>query len=268
MRVWAVVALAIVMLVSKAALGQDASRAECASAYELGQKLRNERRLLAARSELLRCVSDDCPDVARRDCHRWLVEVEASMPTVVFEVFGKDGRELDDVRIAVDGRPLLDRNDGKAYAVDPGVRRFRFQIRGARVQEKNVVVREGEKNRKVVASFFTKPDRPKEEPKEEPLVIPAGVWAFGAVSAATLTVALVVGVVGVEREKDLRATCGATDQGCAQSDVDQLVAMYVAADISLAVGILSAGSAVLVYLIQSPSSSSASFYGDRLRVRF
>jgi hypothetical protein len=255
--------LAVVVLISTRATAQtNATNAECASAYERGQKLRNERKLTEARSELLRCVSDQCPDVARRDCNRWLVELDASMPTVVFEVFGNDGRELDQVRISVDQKPLLERNDGRAYAIDPGAHRFRFEIPGAPAQEQTVVVREGEKNRKLTASFELKHREERPAPEEGP---PAAFWAFGAIGLAGLSAALVLGVVGVTRENDMRSSCAPM---CDEDDVDQLVGMYIGADVSLGVGVLSLGAAVLFYFLEPSQNGDSAWRVDRLGIRF
>src|SRR5579864_3957502 len=63
----------------------DTSKGACRHAYESAQLLRRSEELVAARAELQICGAEACPAITRTDCVRWLAEVEAGIPSVVFE---------------------------------------------------------------------------------------------------------------------------------------------------------------------------------------
>ena len=57
--------------------------------------------------------------------------------------------------MTVDGQVVEERLDGKAVPIDPGEHVVRFETAGANPgQEAELLVTQGEKNRKVVASFL------------------------------------------------------------------------------------------------------------------
>jgi hypothetical protein len=120
---------------------------ECISVNELAIKARDEARLLDARDKLLVCASLSCPSEVRAECERRLVELNAAIPTVVFEVRDRAGNDLVDVRVSMDGRPLAARLDGTATSLDPGVHTFRFEAEGRAPVEQSLTIREGEKAR-------------------------------------------------------------------------------------------------------------------------
>src|SRR5437868_3814423 len=91
---------------------------ECVAAYEEGQRSRKEGKLSEARERLLVCAQDGCPAVVRRDCTQWVGESELSTPAVVLEAVGDGGRDLTEVRVSVDGKPVA--VDGKAVSLNSG----------------------------------------------------------------------------------------------------------------------------------------------------
>jgi len=135
----------VLVLAARPARADD--RDQCLSASSAAQDLRRARKLIEARTQLLTCVRDVCPAVVRRDCVTWLSEVEAGMPTLV--VAARDGRGNDIVaaRILMDGAVFLDRLEGKALPVNPGVHTIRLEVDRAAPVEQQVVIKEGEKNR-------------------------------------------------------------------------------------------------------------------------
>src|SRR5579883_734779 len=86
-------------------------KAACAASYEQAQRLRRDRKLVLSREALLVCLQDSCPALLRADCATWLKEVEASLPTVVFEAQGADGAFLADVTVSSGGVVLASRLD-------------------------------------------------------------------------------------------------------------------------------------------------------------
>jgi hypothetical protein len=129
------------------------SKTQCIAANEKAQDLRQEGKLREARAQLTTCVAASCPGPVREDCARLFGEVDAALPSLVFEVKDRAGDDLGAVRVTADGEALADRLDGTAIVVDPGDHRFVFEANGLPAVEKRVVVREGDKGRHVSVSM-------------------------------------------------------------------------------------------------------------------
>jgi hypothetical protein len=129
------------------AAGATPTKAECIAASETGQDLEHAGKLREARSKLALCVAAACPGVLREDCAQKLGGVTTRIPSVVFAAKDGAGNDLTEVRVAVDGAPLVDRLDGTAVELDPGEHRFTFESGGLPVVTRSFVVREGEKGR-------------------------------------------------------------------------------------------------------------------------
>jgi hypothetical protein len=119
----------------------------CLRAVEHAQLVRLDGKLREAREGFMTCARAVCPDAIRQDCTRWVTEVDASLPTVVFEAVWADGRDVAGLTVMLDGQPLADAGAGRAVALDPGKHTFRFEAPGAAAIETQNVIREGEKNR-------------------------------------------------------------------------------------------------------------------------
>lgn len=89
----------------------------CADAAEAAQSARDERKLLVARGLLRSCAQANCPDLVRKDCTRWLQEVDSAVPRVAFRV-RRAGEDVPAI-IVLDGSTRV-AADGFALAVDPG----------------------------------------------------------------------------------------------------------------------------------------------------
>lgn len=155
---------------------------ECSAAYDATQSLRDEGKLLDARTQALVCSGAPCPAFVREDCAQWLSEIDAVVPTVVFTAKDAAGSSILAVRVILDGRVLLDRLDGSAVAMDPGAHHVRFEIAATGVLEKEIVVRRGEKNRTIDASFESRVAQPtlpsvKPESETKPKPVPSPVQA-------------------------------------------------------------------------------------------
>jgi len=143
-------ALALVMFALFAAplpaSGAPPTKEECFSANEDAQTLRQSKKLSAARQKLLLCVSPACPRAVRDDCTERLDEIERAIPTIVF-IVKAGGSDLRDVKVTVDGAPLVDRLDGTGIVVDPGEHVFAFTANGYSPVSKTFVIAEGAKDR-------------------------------------------------------------------------------------------------------------------------
>lgn len=126
---------------------------ECSAAYDATQALRDEGKLLDARKRALACADMRCPAFVREDCSRWLIEIDAFVPTLVFKVEDESGADIPTARVKVDGLVLSDWLGGRAVPVDPGEHLVRLEVAGMGASQQTIVVRQGEKNRKIAASF-------------------------------------------------------------------------------------------------------------------
>ena len=149
-------------LSSDSVLAANTTKQECVAANETAQDLETSRKLLAARSSLAVCTAASCPSAVREDCGQRLRDVNAAIPTVVFAAKDSDGNDISDVRVAIDGTPLLSKLDGSAIPLDPGVHRFEFEASGFRVNHTVVtaVVQEGVKERRIQTIFELPPRAP------------------------------------------------------------------------------------------------------------
>lgn len=196
------VSLAVLLVASSGAAAGPTAQ-ECISANELAIKARGEARLLDARDKLLACASLSCPGEIRAECERRLADLNAAIPTIVFEVRDAAGNDLVGVRVSMDGKPLVARLDGTAIPLDPGVHAFRFEMDGRAPVEKSLTIHEGEKARRepVVLGTTTQASVPPalvpgvEPPASSPLRTVG--WIVGGVGVAGLVAGAVTGALAI-----------------------------------------------------------------------
>jgi hypothetical protein len=236
------------LLLSSPARAEDS----CATAYEESQVARSEGRLRTARTRLNVCTRSECADFIRTDCARWLGEVEAALPTVVFSAKAH-GHETTDVAVTFDGEALVSRLDGRAIAVDPG--RHVLEFRGADGSvSMPIVLREGEKNRLLKVELAPPPAEPSAterstEPHAGTSPWPAVLLGVGGVGVAGFAT---FGLLGSSRRSELDGSCSPR---CSEAEIDEVRSKFLLADVSLAVGVLAlAGSG---YLFWSASRDTA-----------
>ncbi len=234
----------------------------CISSAESAQKLRNQVKLVDARSSLRLCARDACPDVVRKDCRQWLAEVNAAVPTIVVRAADSRGRDLANVRVRVDGQLVADKLDGKPIDVDPGERQFEFESRPLPSKRATVVIRTAEKNRLVSvvlgsdSESFVRTEAP--EPKVDqaqpaaPALSPL-VWVLYGVGASAWVGAALLWFPARAELQSLRDECAPT---CASKDLDSVRRRYLLADISGAIGLVAVGAAT--WMVLTPRSPSRS----------
>jgi hypothetical protein len=133
----------------------EPTTAECLAASEASLKANSDHHLRAERASLLVCAATSCPADIRRECIRRVDEVNAALPSIIFEVRDAAGADVNDVKVTVDGEALTDRLDGMAVAVDPGPHTFSFEVAGEAAVQKHLVIREAQKDRREVVSLST-----------------------------------------------------------------------------------------------------------------
>jgi len=143
----------VTTLLARDALGAQPTTNECITTYEEFVPLRKNHQLKAARAKLLTCSSDSCPPDIRAECVSRLTEVDASMPTVVFEAKDAAGAMVFAVKVKMDGEVLAERLKGSALPIDPGEHTFTFEVAGRPSIEKHLMIFEGEKLRRERVEF-------------------------------------------------------------------------------------------------------------------
>ena len=134
-----------------------ASREECTDSYTQAQKLRKQGKLVAAREQLRICVQHDCPGLIVNDCAQWLDEVQSTLPSVVPLATDEAGANLLDVKVSLDGVPLVNALAGQAIDIDPGTHHFTFERADLATVETDVLVVVGDKNKRVAVTLRKEP---------------------------------------------------------------------------------------------------------------
>lgn len=259
----------------------------CVTSYEQAQVARNSGSLLKAQENLKVCVKDSCPDFVKVDCGQWLSELKREVPSVVFSAIDSAGNELTKVRVTLDGVVLSESLDGLAIDVDPGRHDVVFEYDGKKVS-KEIIVRQGEKNRVFRAEFVTNvdsdadgvnddtdlcpdtpgalgedgcpsktPAAPATPPSSGSSALPAYVlWGVGGVGLATFGV---FGILGEMAKTDAVDQCKSASPPCDKATKDRLVdgvdQKNLIANIGLGVGVTGALAGTVLFLLSGPSDT-------------
>jgi hypothetical protein len=226
-------------------------KAACASGFEQAQVLRQSAKLKASRLELLKCVQAVCSRPVQEQCSRWLGEIEPLTPSVVIAAT-VEGQDHSDVEVEMDGELLANALAGTAIELDPGPHVVKFTYQDYPPVEKDFVVREGEKLRKIKVSF-KRPQAPAPTaaaplPPPEPVAmhrpVPALAWALGGVALVGAGAFAYLGSSARNRRAQLEQVCS---PDCADGDVNSLHTRLIAADVSLGIGVAALLGAAIVY---------------------
>jgi hypothetical protein len=241
-------ALAVALVLASATAGADeteaspdspttAPKAECVSQLDRAQSLHTARKLREARASYLACSAPACPELLREDCSRSLVDLDGTIPTVVFSARGEHGHDVTDARVLLDGEAVSSALDGHAVALDPGTHVIRFERAGGGVSEMRIVAREGEKNRSISATFVSStPAAPEKAAKvrAESGRFPLLPVILGGTGLLALGGSFYVRLNADSDADRLRSSCAPS---CDQSSRDALSDKLVVANVALGVGI-------------------------------
>lgn len=228
----------------------------CERTYQRGVKLERAGKLLEAQKALETCASDVCGDFLAHQCSAGRDRLMSDTPSVVPVVTDDDGGAVTDVEVTMDDQILVKAIDGHAVRVDPGVHEFVFMRAGTIIGTQKIVAIQGKRNQPVPMHLrrAAKPEVPalKQEPAAAPAATKVPELALTEVPPAKprrgsyLTSYLVMGT-GVAAitgyglltywgrgDNDQLAKC---TPNCLQSSVDHIHDLYLAADISLGVGV-------------------------------
>jgi len=231
--------LAVLLMERSVALAADPTTADCLNANERSIALRNEHQLRAARAELLVCASSSCPEDVRNECARRVAEVNAAMPTIVFEARDLQNNDLSAVAVIMDGQPLVPRLEGTALSIDPGEHQFVFSAHNVAPVQKNLIIREGEKGRREKVILGAELTAPNQVASAQTLQTPARVEqadtsedssqktqrivgiAVGGAGVVSLGIALFEQITALDRDSQSQ-DAAASDEPGAQEDAEIL----------------------------------------------
>jgi hypothetical protein len=238
----------------------EESKRNCASAFTSGQRLMRAGRLHEARSKFLLCGGPQCPEVMHPDCQQWLTEVEASSPTVVFQVATPAAQPVEDVQLSVDGGEQV-ALDGRAMGMDPGAHDITFGAPGFQTTTKHIVVSEGEKLRRELVTLDRLPVVQPTQPSPPPVVGTVREQSTGprhrrmtvpVVIAASVSVLAGAGAIyfGVKARSADRALDGcAASSSCSTSAVDHVRNEYLWTNLSIGAAGVGIATTVVLYLL-------------------
>jgi hypothetical protein len=252
--------LAVVLCPASARADEGKESKACIKTDEEGLKLQSQGHLASAKERFARCATDACPEVVRKECARLVTEVAASMPTVVFAATDAKGNDLVEAKVFLDGKLLLGRLGGDAVPVDPGVHSARFVSRTGVEKGELFVARAGEKNRRFVVKLQTPPPTgaPSHHAKDS-----GAAHTSGSGTSPIAYVLLGVAAVSVGAFSYFAAT-GKREQNqvekcapdCSDAQYEAMRNRYLAADISLGVGVLS-GVGAAYFFLSTPGTAPA-----------
>jgi hypothetical protein len=262
-RATLVPAVATWLLCAGPALGaDDDEKAQCISASDQGQQLRDEGKYRSAHEAFVRCSRPTCPGLVTHNCSQWLIELEAKMPTVVIDARDDKGNDLVEVKILVDGTEMATRLDGMPMPMDTGEHVFRYEAAGFGPVEERVAIQDGEKNRLVkvrliaetppipVARVATAPEPAREERRTSGP--PFAAWLFAGLAVAAFASEAYFGVSGLSQRSGDIDRCAPY---CNPSEATSIQTKFAVADTSLGIGLVSAGLAAYFFLRSSESGS-------------
>ena len=229
-RVFALAGIALPLATSMLATPARADDAACIAASEQGLTLRRQGKLQKALEQLAACADPSCPGEVKAECASRIADVDKAMPTLVLAATDGSGNDLRDVKVTMDGTPLLTTLDGRPVSIDPGSHVFHFEAAGQPPVDKTLVLREGEKDRSEVVMIGTPPPAPASASSPPPEATPRPSWwttqrtlavVAGGVGVAGLVVGSVFGGLAMSdqsQEKSNCSTSGCPNRGQANAD--------------------------------------------------
>jgi len=264
---WLVCGLALgSLLVANHVAAAPPSKQECARAYAETQSRSKASQLRAAREQALLCAQPSCPIIISKDCSTWLEELERNLPTVVLGAHSPTGQDVTAVHVTMDGEALAAPLGGNALSVDPGEHTFRFEVDGSPPVDVKVVVRVGEKNRRIDASFAPPPAEPPAPaapvapgPADPSPGVSPAVFVLGGVAVAGLGVFATFGTLGENQKRSFDSTCVAEKQPCPPDAASSVRTKLIIGDVGLftALAAVAAGTTVFFVGRRKPSPSAA-----------
>ena len=240
------VALSI-LLFSTTASAAPPSTKRCISAAEQGQTQRRNGQLVSAKKTFIACTQSDCPPVIRKDCARWIEELETALPTIVLKPQDENGHDATGGRVTLDGDEA--ESTGRSIAVDPGNHHVEW-VRDDGTVSTDIVVREGERNRIVELRPKKKEREKKKEEEKDPVAVTSRSSTPFVLGGFGLVVGAVGGTfwgIGLSDRANLVKTCAPT-HACSTDDVNASKTKLVIGDVLFGVSVVALAAAVVLYI--------------------
>ena len=215
--------------------------AECSAAYQNAQRQKMAGRFREARANLLVCAKPSCPQFISSDCTGWLPEIEQQLPTLVFAALDESGHDVANAEVRVDGERVPNATDGLPHPFDPGEHAIELRS-GARVMTQRLVLRTGEKARRIELRFPSVPGSTSPELVRRP--IPASAFAFGGLALAFVATSSIFWAIGTSDANAYNASCPT----CTTAHRDGVLRELVVGDVSLGLAVASATIATILVL--------------------
>jgi hypothetical protein len=186
---------------------------------------------------------------------------------VVVAVRRRDGHDVTDARLHVDGRVVSERLDGKSLELDPGAHSLRVTTSTGLSASSDIVLIEGEKDRVFVITLGEtravepSPDAAHPTPSTGASTDPSP-WAYvaGGVALVAAGTGTYFGVSGVTERSGCNPNCSDTQRH------DIYSVKFPIADVSLAVTAVAAG--IAVYLFWAAPRKAVPLSAERFVLRF
>jgi hypothetical protein len=171
---------------------------------------------------------------------RMYEEIQSAMPSLVIAAKRPDGADATGVRLLVDRLLVAERLPPTAVDLDPGEHVIRLEHAGWMPAEQMVVLREGEKNRRLTLRFeHLPPSTPGDHARiRTPNVLGMVMLGVAVVAAG---VGVTFGVIGKVGENDLASSACGQNGTCSRDAVDAIRRDYWTAGIVGGIGAVSLG---------------------------
>lgn len=255
------------LVVSAAAMharrAEAAPGSKCIAAAEAGQQLRSEGKLVAARKKFGVCTALECPVVVRRDCARWVEELDSTTPSITVRLEDGAGNEIPEGTVHLDGDRLPPLADGRATPLDPGPHKLVWDHDGVKT-EKEIVVREGERSKVIV--LRSEKEKAAHDPRVSPVppahdaTTPSSAspvpWVVGGIGVVASGVGVGLWLAGLGEHSDLGRRCAATHT-CTDDEILSSRTKLIAGDVLVGVGVVLIAGALYFILKSDPPKSAA-----------
>lgn len=236
---------------------------KCIAAAEAGQQLRSEGKLVAARKKFGVCTALECPVVVRRDCARWVEELDSTTPSITVRLEDGAGNEIPEGTVHLDGERLPPLADGRATPLDPGPHKLVWDHDGVKT-EKEIVVREGERSKVIV--LRAEKEKVTHDPRVSPVPAPAQdttptsaspvPWVVGGVGVAASGIGIGFWLSGLSEHSDLGRRCAAAHT-CTDDEISSARTKLIVGDVLVGVGVVLIAGALYFILKSDPPKSGA-----------
>ncbi|MET0285682.1 MAG: carboxypeptidase-like regulatory domain-containing protein [Polyangiales bacterium] len=217
----------------------------CVADHKRVQTTRESGHFLESRDAAARCAQASCPQLIREDCSAWYVDLAASTPSIVLEVRDQAGHDLTDARVTL-GERALDVH-GRAVSLDTGSYSLRVEAAGHEPHVEQIVVRQGEQNRRVTITLQAMEAASEPVVQAPPPRLSRAVLTLGVIGLAGLSTFGALAIAGKVQRGQLDDYACKPD--CARGDVDAINRMYLGANIAAAIGGSAAIAAGVLYVL-------------------